>query len=126
MMRPREIVTLLVLVAAILICVFCATVTTRAAEQCGLKASWYGNQHHGRKTASGAVFDQWGISAAHMTARFGTKFRVTHKGKSVVVTVNDRGDFAKYGRAIDLSRGAFRKLAPEGQGVIAVCLERLN
>lgn len=92
---------------------------------CGLKASWYGNAHHGRLTASGAVYDQWGLSAAHMTAPFGTRFRVTYGEKSVVVTVNDRGNFAKYGRAIDLSRGAFRKLAPEGQGVLRVCIERL-
>lgn len=103
------------------------TIPARAGEvQCGLKASWYGNQHHGRKTASGAVFDQWGISAAHMTAPFGTKFRVTYGGKSVVVTVTDRGNFARYGRAIDLSRGAFRKLADEDVGVLPVCLERLN
>lgn len=93
---------------------------------CGLKASWYGLGHHGRLTASGAVYDQWGLSAAHMTAAFGTRFRVTYGEKSVVVTVNDRGNFAKYGRTIDLSRGAFRKLAPEGQGVLTVCLERLS
>lgn len=102
------------------------TVPAHAGEvTCGLKASWYGNEHHGRHTASGAVYDQWGLSAAHMTAPFGARFRVTYGEKSVVVVVNDRGDFAKYGRAIDLSRGAFRKLAPEGQGVLAVCLERL-
>ena len=104
-----------------------AVLPTHAGEPaCGLKASWYGLGHHGRLTASGAVYDQWGLSAAHMTAAFGTRFRVTYGEKSVVVTVNDRGNFAKYGRTIDLSRGAFRKLAPEGQGVLTVCLERLS
>lgn len=90
---------------------------------CG-KASWYGNEHEGRKTASGATFRQWGMTAAHLTLPFGSKVRVTHGDKSVVVTINDRGGFGKYGRILDLSRGAFAKLAPTRKGVIRVCMER--
>lgn len=97
-----------------------------AEQRCGV-ASWYGNEHHGRHTASGKVFNQWGLSAAHMTLPFGTKLRVSYQGRSVDVVVNDRGNFAKYGRIIDLSRGAFRKLANERVGVLkGVCLTRIN
>lgn len=52
-------------------------------------------------------------------------YRVTHKGKSVVVRMKDSGGFAKYGRIIDLSRGAARKLGLEQAGVGKVCVERL-
>lgn len=121
----RPILALVLIAYAIAVVIGLSSSPARAGETCGLKASWYGKEHDGRRTASGAIYDQWGLSAAHMTAPFGTRFRVTYGGKSVVVTVNDRGNFAKYGRAIDLSRGAFTRLAPEGAGVIRVCLERL-
>lgn len=76
-------------------------------------ASWYGPGFHGRKTASGQRFNQNAMTAAHKTLPFGTKVRVTHKGRSVVVTINDRGPFIK-GRGIDLSKAAARKLGCSG------------
>ena len=102
---------------------------TKAAE-CGHKVSWYGLESCSNpkncRTADGKKFNQWAMTTAHMTAPFGTKFRVSYKGRSVVVTVTDRGNFAKYGRTLDLSRGAFRKLANERAGVLrGVCVERL-
>ena len=92
------------------------------------KASYYGgNNHHGRKTASGKVFDKNGMTCAHMTLPFGTKLKVTNikTGVSVIVTVTDRGNFGKLGRIIDLSEGAFKKIAPLKQGVVKVKIEKV-
>ena len=69
-------------------------------------ASFYGNES-GSKTASGQRFDQNAMTAAHRSLPFGTKLRVTYTGKSVVVTITDRGPFIK-GRVLDLSTSAAR------------------
>ena len=78
-------------------------------------ASFYGNES-GSKTASGARFNQNAMTAAHKSLPFGTKLRVTHRGQSVVVTINDRGPFIK-GRVLDLSTGAARAIGLTGAGV---------
>lgn len=85
-----------------------------AAAQCGT-ASWYGPGFHGRRTASGAIFNQNAMTAAHRTLPFGTKLHVTYKGHSIRVTVNDRGPFVR-GRVLDLSRAAARQLGINGVG----------
>ena len=73
-------------------------------------ASFYGNDDEpGGETASGQKFNQEAMTAAHRTLPFGTRLKVTHAGKSVVVTVNDRGPFVK-GRVLDLSTGAARAI----------------
>lgn len=71
-------------------------------------ASWYGNPFHGRTTASGEKYNMYLLTAAHNSLPFGTKVKVTNlsNDKSVVVKINDRGGFAKYGRTIDLSKKA--------------------
>ena len=79
------------------------------------KASYYGNES-GSRTASGARFNQNAMTAAHRSLPFGTKLRVTHRGQSVIVTVNDRGPFIK-GRVLDLSTGAARAIGLTGAGV---------
>ena len=84
-------------------------------------ASFYGNES-GSKTASGARFNQNAMTAAHKSLPFGTKLRVTHRGQSVVVTVNDRGPFIK-GRVLDLSTGAARAVGLTGAGVGHVTAE---
>lgn len=91
------------------------------------KASWYGNQFHGRKTASGIVFNEWGMTAAHRTLPFGTKLKVTNmrNGKSVIVTITDRGPF-RINRILDLSKGAFSKIAPVKQGVAKITYEVIS
>lgn len=76
-------------------------------------ASWYGPGFHGKKTASGERFNQNALTAAHKTLPFGTRVKVTHKGKSVIVRINDRGPFIK-GRTIDLSKGAARAIGCSG------------
>jgi rare lipoprotein A len=72
-------------------------------------ASWYGREFAGRKTASGERFDPGQYTAAHRTLPFGSKVRVTHNGRSVVVRINDRGPFHG-GRVIDLSQAAAEDL----------------
>lgn len=90
------------------------------------KASHYGgNYHHGRKMANGKIFDKNSLTCAHNSYPFGTKLKVSYQGKSVIVTVTDRGGFNKLGRVIDLSEGAFKKLAPLSKGVIKVKIEKL-
>ena len=81
--------------------------------------SHYGYSLHGSKTATGGRFDQWAMTAAHKTLPFGTMVKVTNikNNKSVVVKITDRGPYIK-GRTLDLSRGAFRKIATEKQGVL--------
>jgi len=84
-------------------------------------ASFYGNES-GSKTASGQRFNQEAMTAAHRSLPFGTKLRVTHRGQSVVVTINDRGPFIK-GRVLDLSKGAARAIGLTSQGVGHVTAE---
>ena len=87
------------------------------------KASWYGDAHHGKKTASGEAYDMEEMTAAHRSLPFGTRVRVTNlaNGKSVVVRINDRGPFVS-GRVIDLTRGAARELGMIEEGVADVRL----
>ncbi|MFL6793119.1 MAG: septal ring lytic transglycosylase RlpA family protein [Bradyrhizobium sp.] len=84
-------------------------------------ASFYGNES-GSKTASGQHFNQNALTAAHRSLPFGTKLRVTHGGRSVVVTVNDRGPFIR-GRVLDLSTGAARAIGLTSAGVGHVTAE---
>lgn len=88
-------------------------------------ASWYGGKHHGRKTASGKRFDQNGLTAAHRSWKFGKRVRVTSvkTGRSVVVTITDRGPARWTGRCIDLSREAFSRIQKLGAGVTRVRLD---
>jgi rare lipoprotein A len=82
-------------------------------------ASFYGNEN-GRQTASGQRFDQNLLTCAHRSLPFGTKLRVTHAGRSVVVTVNDRGPYVK-GRVLDLSTAAARAVGlTGGVGIAAI------
>ena len=77
-------------------------------------ASHYGNES-GSRTASGQRFNQNAMTAAHRSLPFGTKLRVSHGGRSVVVTINDRGPFVR-GRVLDLSTGAARAIGLGGLG----------
>ena len=87
-------------------------------------ASWYGPGFHGRKTASGVVFDQTELTAAHRNLPLGSKVRVTNleNAKSVEVEINDRGPFVP-GRIIDLSRAAARVLGMLEDGITRVRVE---
>ncbi|MGV2128685.1 septal ring lytic transglycosylase RlpA family protein [Agrobacterium vitis] len=89
-------------------------------EASGL-ASWYGSAFHGRYTANGEVYDQYGISAAHPTMPLPSYARVTNldTGSSVIVRVNDRGPFHA-NRLIDLSDKAAELLDVKGHGTAHV------
>jgi rare lipoprotein A len=87
-------------------------------------ASFYGNES-GSKTASGQRFNQEAMTCAHRSLPFGTKLRVTHGGRSVVVTVNDRGPFIR-GRVLDLSTAAARAVGLTSAGVGHVTAEVIS
>ena len=86
-------------------------------------ASWYGRMFHGRKTASGEVYDMFAMTAAHKTLPIPSYAKVTNvkTGASVVVRVNDRGPFHA-GRIIDLSYAAASRIgiAAAGSGLVEV------
>lgn len=87
------------------------------------RASWYGGQFHGRRTASGENYDKYALTAAHKTLPFGTIVRVRslRLGREVDVRINDRGPFAP-GRVIDVSQAAAEALGLIGAGVVEVSL----
>lgn len=87
-------------------------------------ASWYGPHFHGRRTASGELFDMYAMTACHPTLPFGTVVRVKnlHNKRSVVVRITDRG-YLFEGRVIDLSFAAAQKLDMAESGIAPVALE---
>ena len=87
-------------------------------------ASWYDSRGVGRHTSSGARFNPMQLTCAHPTLPLGTKVLVTSErtGRSVVVTVNDRGPFG--GRIVDLSRAAAARIGMLGAGTANVTLQR--
>ncbi|WON75024.1 septal ring lytic transglycosylase RlpA family protein [Nitrosospira sp. Is2] len=89
-------------------------------------ASWYGRRYHGLKTASGELYDMYGMTAAHPTLPIPSYARVTNirNGRSVVVRVNDRGPFLSE-RLIDLSYTAAYKLDVLGGGSAWVEVETI-
>ena len=115
----------IVMVAALASGLFVSVPVASASDQCG-GASWYGPGFHGKKTASGAKFNQNAMTAAHKSLPFGTVVKVTDQrtGKSVKVTITDRGPFHK-GRIIDLSKAAAAKLGTQSAGTGKVCLTRV-
>ena len=90
-------------------------------------ASWYGDRFHGRKTASGEVFDMNALTAAHPSLPFGSRVRVRNllNNRSVDVRINDRGPHIKQ-RIIDLSRAAAQALGLAGQGTPQVEITLLD
>ena len=74
-------------------------------------SSWYGPNFHGKLTANGEVFDQYGVTAAHKTLPLGTVVRVTNldNDKSIILRINDRGPYVD-DRVLDCSYGAAKKL----------------
>jgi rare lipoprotein A len=113
------------LITTVFSTLFMASAGSAYANQTGI-ASYYGSELHGRKTASGERFNQHQLTAAHRTAPFGTRYRVTNLAtqRSVVVRVNDRGPFVR-GRIIDLSSSAAKAIGMHGRGVGRVRIDRM-
>jgi rare lipoprotein A len=84
-------------------------------------ASWYGEPYHGRRTASGEIYDMHEMTAAHRTLDFGTVVKVTRRdtGADVKVRITDRGPFIR-GRIIDLSYAAAKKIGLDIDGIAPV------
>ncbi|HET7272053.1 MAG TPA: septal ring lytic transglycosylase RlpA family protein [Rubrobacter sp.] len=99
----------------VLVGAFVALDNGKAEATTGL-ASWYGPGLEGQLTASGEVFDPYGFTAAHRTLPLGTQLTVSYAGRSVQVTVNDRGPYSG-GRDLDLSQGAAEYLGLTAAGV---------
>ena len=91
------------------------------------QASWYGPGFHGRRTASGEVFNQEALTAAHRTLPFGTRVLVTNlsNNNQVIVRINDRGPFSQ-GRILDLSAAAAREIGMYSSGIGQIRLEVLS
>ncbi|UCF80455.1 MAG: septal ring lytic transglycosylase RlpA family protein [Acidobacteriota bacterium] len=90
-------------------------------------ASWYGKPFHGRRTASGEIYDMHKMTAAHRTLPFQTMVRVTNRtnGRSTTVRITDRGPFIK-GRIIDLSRAAAKELDMIVSGTAPVVVQVIS
>jgi rare lipoprotein A len=84
-------------------------------------ASYYHDKFNGKKTASGEVFNNSKLTAAHRTLPFGTEIKVTNlnNGEEVIVTINDRGPFHS-SRALDMSKAAFDEIGGTQKGIIPV------
>ena len=91
------------------------------------KASYYSAKYQNRKTASGERFNNRLMTAAHKSLPFGTQVIVTNmiNGKTVVVTINDRGPYVK-GRIIDLTQSAFSKIENIDKGLVEVNIRVVN
>ena len=99
--------------------------STAAYAQCG-GASWYGPGFNGKRAASGEIFNENAMTAAHRSLPFGTKVMVTDQrtGNAIEVIINDRGPFHG-GRIIDLSKAAATKLGFRNRGTTSVCISQL-
>ena len=94
-------------------------------------SSWYGDPNrkldrfHGRKTASGEIFNTWELTVAHRKLPFGTKIRITNTSTqdTVIATVTDRGPYHK-GRILDMSYATMRAI--NGSGLTNVKIEILK
>lgn len=104
----------------------------QAHNRCG-ESSFYGTPQDGYGyvsgrliTANGERFNPGAMTTAHPSLPFGTRLRVTNQdnGKSVIVRVNDRGPYYG-GRILDLSTGAFSRIASTSRGVAYVCFSRV-
>lgn len=123
----KKITVTLLLLSITLLMTSCGASKSTTYKSKGV-ASYYHDKFNGRKTASGERFNNNDYTAAHKELPFGTKVRVTNlaNGKSVIVTINDRGPFSK-GREIDLSKKAFMEISDKKtHGELTVKIEILK
>lgn len=101
-----------------------------------MTASYYGPGFHGRPTASGSLFDRFALTTAHRTLPFGTRLKLTYPvtGRSVEVTVNDRGPYAEWKgvryfegrRDLDVSEGVAELLGFKERGLARLRVQFLG
>ena len=91
-------------------------------------ATYYAGKHHGRKTATGTIYNKYDLTCAASTKfKFGTLLKITNEanGKTVTVKVTDRGKAIK-GNKLDLSQRAFESIADLRRGFIRVLIEKVE
>jgi rare lipoprotein A len=90
-------------------------------------ASFYSDKFNGRTTASGTIFSNDDLTAAHKTLPFGTKVRAINinNGRSVIVTITDRGPYAP-NRVLDLTTRSFEKIGPLSSGILPIVYEVID
>ena len=117
--KPNSFQTALLLFFSVLAC--SSLVTWKARGKFDMVASWYGADFNGKVTASGEPYNMYALTAAHKSLPLGTLLKVTwpRNGKTVLVTINDRGPFIQ-GRDLDLSYAAAQQLDCIADGVISV------
>jgi len=107
--------------------VFAFSINTNAVNHS--VASWYGGgEKLNRHTANGEVFNSRNLTCASWDYAFNTSLRIVNiaNGKSVIVRVNDRGPARRLGRAIDLTRFAFSRIANPRKGLVFVKIEKIE
>ena len=112
-------------ILAILVFILLLPDVTKAGSEC--IASWYGGgEKLNKHTANGETFNPSLLTCASWDYPFGTRLKITNtrNGKNVTVRVNDRGPNKRLGRAIDLTRGAFSKIADTDEGLVLVKIEK--
>lgn len=102
----------------------CCSIATHAAHAAPRgTASWYGEEHRGRLTASGEPFDPDALTCASWFYPIGQRLIIRHGPRKVTVRVNDRGPhwrLVRRGRIIDLSAAAFGRISELSLGLVAV------
>jgi rare lipoprotein A (peptidoglycan hydrolase) len=92
-----------------------------------VKASWYGKYFHGKTAANGKPYNMYSLTAAHKTLPLGTKVKIINpkNGQSIIVEITDRGPYI-FGREIDLSYGAAKKIGLIKNGVELIKIKILE
>ena len=127
-MRPTQYTWAFLVVSGVLLSSCAAISKGRADLDLGMKqrgvASWYGEDFHGRTTASGEFYDMHELTAAHRTLPLGTVVRIVNvvNGNHVTIRINDRGPYV-HGRILDVSYAAAKGLGMVQDGVSAIQLE---
>lgn len=113
------------LAVSALVCALAFAFGASRAHACEMMVASHYGAESGSVTANGERFTGKAMTAAHKTLPFNTRLKVTYRGRSVVVRINDRGPFIR-GRQLDLSTGAARKIGMAKVGVATVCVTRLR
>jgi rare lipoprotein A len=93
------------------------------------RATWYGQEHQGKRMANGQPFDSNALTAASWDYPLGSRLKITHENKTVIVEVTDRGGehrFLQFGKTIDLTRAAFSSLADPKAGSVKIKIVRVK
>ena len=115
-----------ILLSASLLIGFAPT-AVEAASSCGYASHYgYGDGFAWRTMANGRPMDPNAMTTAHPSLPLGTRILVTNpaNGRSVNLVISDRGPYHG-GRILDLSSGAFSRIASLGQGIAKVCFSRV-